>query len=43
MLGKGTITVEQSSDQHFFNSFASTDKTKNMTDGTVVVTKSCVV
>ena len=33
-----------SSDKHFFfNSFASMDKTKNMTDGTIVATGICVV
>ena len=32
-----------SSDRLFFNSFASTDKTKNMTNGTIVATGSCIV
>ena len=34
MLGKGAITVKQfasMSNLHFFNSFASMDKTKNVT------------
>ena len=45
VLGKGAITVEQfpSSDRHFFNSFAAVDKTKNMTDGTVVANGSYIV
>ena len=43
--GRGAITFEQfasTCDQHF-NSFASTDKTKNMTDGRSVAAESCVV
>ena len=46
VFGKGAITLEQfasTSDRHFFNYFASTDKTKNMTDVRILETGSYVV
>ena len=41
MLGKGSSL--QLAIDIFFNSFTSTDKTKNTTNGTVVATRSCIV
>ena len=46
VLGKGATTVEQfasTSNRIFFNSFAPTDKSKNITDGTILATGSYVV
>ena len=45
VLRKGSMTVKQFSSKtarDFFNSFASTDETKNITDSTVDMTGSCV-